>query len=206
MYSYKYVLFFILSLFMLISCEDAALTPREYMTWVQNPENGLKSTRQLNSFQFELQYKPAAYVALLEFRNEQYDNKDFEMMKNSFSNLQYYTFKITTTENNDLMKTNIGNIQAYSQRVQYVSSQMQQDFKLKVGENEYPCTLYLFEPNYGVAPYNNILLGFNVGNASSKIMQDQTLIWKDNVFGVGIIKMTINADDINKANNIRINV
>ena len=55
-----------------------------------------------------------------------------------------------------------------------------------------PCGLFLFERNYALAPYNNMVIGFKNKNKDSDI----NVVFDEQVLGVGTLKFKLHAEDI----------
>src|SRR5690606_10624522 len=111
---------------------------------------------------------------------------------------QYYTLKIESLKGTEMMRTNIASEHEYSQRLQYFSDLVQYDLSLEENNDTLTCQLFHFERNYGVAPYNNIVLGFPKPTQEST----KTLVFNDQILGIGKIKLKIEKENIDNIPNI----
>ncbi len=192
----KYQFFFLIAgIALLFSCNNVdELKIPAYLDWVNDPTNGLKVAKELNDYKFELFYKPVEFVAIKEQRKTDIDTALYHQRITELNGLQYYTLRIETLIGQEMMRTGIGSEQDYSNRLQYFSDLAQYDMRLIDGSDTLSCVLFHFERNYGVAPYNNIVLGFpkTEGNTNSK-----TFIFDEQVLGVGRVNLKIANTDIN---------
>lgn len=177
------------------SCSKSRLVPGEYVNWVKNPENGLVASKKMGAFEFSLLYKPVEYIALMEARGHSVSKEDVNKRKQELDGMQYYTLKIATTKDNEIMKTGITSEYEYYQRLEYFISPAQDDISIVEGKDTLPCQLYHFERNYGVAPYSTIVLGFpKSGETGEK--NDKLFIYNDRVLGTGPVMLAIRQSDI----------
>ena len=177
------------------NCKKDELSPVEYAAWVENESNGLKVKKNISDYEFTLLYKPLDYVVVREMKSEELKKKLLDERKKELEGMQYYTLKIKSNTSNDLMKTGISSEDEYYQRLEYFMSPAQDDISLIDGRDTLPCLLYHFERNYGLAPFNNIVLGF-AKTEDKKEQKDKTLIYDDQVLGTGKIQITIKGNDI----------
>lgn len=184
------------------SCSSDELEIKDYLAYVKNPDNGLKISKDLNEYQFELQYKPVEFIAINEQRTTQIDTALFDQRIKELNGLQYYTLKIQSLTGAEVMRTGISSEQEYGNRLQYFSDLAQYDMRLVDGNDTLTCALFHFERNYGVAPYNNIVLGFSkiAGENNTK-----TFTFNEQALGVGKVKLKVAKQDINNIPKVKLN-
>lgn len=182
----------ILFIALLTSCFQEALSPNDYRSWVENKENGLWVAKELGDFEFSILYKPTEYIALLELNPDSINEQKIEKSRKDLGDMQYFTLKIKAKHGNDLLKTGVENDLQYFDRLNYLSAFMQEDIKLIEGSDTLPCKLFHMERNYGLAPYNNFVLGF----AATKNENDKQVEIHDRVFGVGKVILKVSKEDI----------
>lgn len=195
-----YILFFLCST-MLFSCTQKELSVKDYLAWVNNPENGLKVSKEIKDYKIELFYKPAEYIAINEQKTTEIDTALFYQRIKEIKDFQYYTLKIESLKGTEMMRTNISSEHEYSQRLQYFSDLVQYDLLLEENNDTLTCQLFHFERNYGVAPYNNIVLGFPKPTQENA----KTLVFNDQILGIGKIKLKIEKENIDNIPNIILN-
>jgi len=188
--SFKY--FLIAGFLALIGCGTGSLEPKEYMGWIENIENGLKKTEKIGDYEFSLQYKPIEYVALVESRDVNIEEETLKSKVAELKDFQYYNLKIMALGAAELLSANIVEEDEYYGRLNYFVTYAQEDIQLIEANDTLPCSLYLFERNYGLANHNNIVLGFKSNNKDA----DKTVIFNDQVLGTGPVRFKINKEDL----------
>ncbi|MBL1231533.1 MAG: hypothetical protein COA31_002330 [Flavobacteriales bacterium] len=197
----KYYILIFWSSMMFFSCTQKELNVKDYLAWVNNPENGLKVSKEIKDYKIELFYKPAEYIAINEQKTTEIDTALFFQRIKEIKDFQYYTLKIESLKGTEMMRTNISSEHEYSQRLQYFSDLVQYDLSLEENNDTLSCQLFHFERNYGVAPYNNIVLGFPKPTQESA----KTLVFNDQMLGIGKIKLKIEKENIDNIPNIILN-
>ena len=186
---------------LLPSCSQKEVTVSEYLNWVKNPENGLVVSKEFENYKISLFYKPVEFIAINEQKTTTIDTTVFFSRLKQLNEFQYYTLKIESLTGEDVLSTNISTEQEYFDRLYYFTDVLEYDLMLEENNDTLSCQLCHFERNYGVAPYNNIDLGFT----SSEIQTDKTLVFNDQVLGLGKIKLKIAKKDIDNIPKIKLN-
>jgi hypothetical protein len=177
-------------LMVVTACSPEQLMPGQYIRWVEDPENELVASRELDGFSFELQYKPVPYIILMENSGKYPGATQFWKRAAQLNGMQYYTLRISSDQDKDLLKAGIRNDNEYYSRLEYFTSIMQNDISLVSGTDTLACVLFHYERNYNLSPRSNFLLGFeNPSGVSTS--GERILVFQDQVFGTGIIKLTI---------------
>jgi hypothetical protein len=182
----------ILPLLFTTSCSQGVLSPISYAKWVSDSDNGLNTKKKIGHYEFSLQYKPLDYVVLLE-EGVKVPLDKLESRKKELEGMQYFTFRITSLTEDDMLRTDQQDENEYYQRLEYFVSSAQDDISLIDGGDTLPCAIYHFERNYGLAPFNNIVLGFE---KSGKNAGDKTLVYNDNALGAGPVLLTIKGNAV----------
>lgn len=170
------------------------LSPREYVAWVEDKNNGLKVEKEIEEFTYLLQYKPFEYVALMELKKETVGSLELNKKIEEYDGLQYYTFRISTDSRMELLKKNLNEANDYYGRIQYFSFDMQKDLKLIEGKDTLDCVLFHFERVYGLAPYATFVLGFPLTEGTN----NKTLFYDEQIFGAGKIFLTVQSKNCKK--------
>lgn len=164
---------------------------KEYIKWVEHPDNKLKRSKTIGEYAYKVFYKPSEYIALREAVNaEKLDNPEAILKRTEeIDGVYQFNFDITSAdEKHSVLKHNVNNDAEYGARINYFVSHAQEDFKLVSDTDTIPCTVYHFERTYGITPQNTILLGFEKTKKSSE--HDIQLIFKNRLFNSGDIKFT----------------
>ena len=192
----KYILLLLItSIFCACGGKDL-LKPSEYSQWMQNPENGMKQSKKIQDFEFIAQYKTPEYITVLE---EKSNALKAQLVSNRVgelgSDMAYFNFRIKG--NAYPLQQGTTSEMEFNQRMAYANFGMQQDLELVEGGDTLDCVMYQFVRNYNIAPYIDFVVGFERNN-QEHIEADKTLIFNDNVFGVGKVKLHFSASDLNQ--------
>jgi hypothetical protein len=185
----------------LVSCSKRDLSPLQYVKWVENESNGLKLKKGIGDHEFSIQYKPLEYIALMEKKDERISENEVSKRTNELKGMEYYTFRISSTKNKEILTDNIGSENEYYERLQYCMSPMQDDINLVKGTDTIPCALFHFERTYGMTHYCNFVLGFPTDNEKDKT-EDRKFIYNDRLFGNGPVILGISAKNISNIPNL----
>lgn len=180
MYRYLYILIIFILICILLSCvpENASangkaenvdtkeftnvpVSVNDYLTYVQNPVNGLCISKEIGEITYTLQYKPLEYLVILEKQKDSIGRKELENRMSELKDMQYYTLKIEAKNHQrELLKYKLSSDEQYYERIRYFSFDMQRDLSLKENKDSIPCSLFHFERTYGIVPYASFVLGF----------------------------------------------
>jgi hypothetical protein len=174
-----------------------------YMNWVENERNGLKVQKKIGDMTFSALYKPYEYLAIMELKRNGLTAENLQKKIKEYDGMQYVTYKIAAeNQQQELLKVGISNDKEYYARLEYISFEMQKDFKLIDGKDTLDCLLYHFERVYGLAPYATVVLGFpatkDKQSAEKRFKNDKTIGYTDKLFGTGNVYMTIKEEDLNR--------
>lgn len=167
----------------------------EYVNWVRDEKNGFIKTKVVGDFTFSLQYKPAAYMALIEAGVEGFSIDSIKNLYTLYNEMEYYELKIEHTKwNEELIKYGTNGMSDYQNRVAYYSFHVNNDIVVKCNTDEKPCLIHHWERNYNAAPNTILQFAFERSNdCEEKIVE-----YNDRVFGNGILKFRFKKADINK--------
>jgi len=190
------------------------LNVKEYVTRVEDAENGIKANKTIGNFTYSVLYKPYEYLALLELKKDSLTQQKIKEKTKEYDGYQYFTFRITSEKQTDeLLKVNLKSENEYYARLEYFSFNMQNDIKLIEGTDTLNCVLFHFERIYGLAPYATFILGFPLTETEGRIQDekkemiytDKTILYTDKVFGGGNVYITIKAENLNSVPELVIN-
>lgn len=179
------------------------LSVSDYRAWVEDEENGMVSSKQLNDIIFKCMYKPNAYEALLRLRADSLTVKNFDKTEKDLDHLQFFTLKVATTDNKgELLKYQLQNTDEYYRRIEYCSFHMQNDIKLIDSGDTLNCVLFHFERVFSVAPEATFILGFEDKRTKEQMEKhqygsDKTLCFNDGIFRLGVINLGISKEKLN---------
>lgn len=187
-------LFLLCFLLILLGCEEDVLSPKKYIAWIESRGNGMIVEKEINNYHFSTFFRPVDYQVVKELGQSTISKETLKEKRAEMADLQYFTFRIGLVNGNgDVLKENINEPQEYQSRIEYFSFAMQKDLRLVDGQDTLPCVIYHFERSYGVAPHCNFNLAFEKGGD----IGNKTLIFDDQLLGIGRVKLTIKEEDIN---------
>jgi hypothetical protein len=169
----------------------SSLDVREYVHYVESPDNGLRIEKEAGHLKFISQYKPVEYLAL---QNDPAHNPaNVSKETEELQGFHYFTFRITSKNGTPVLESK-ENTEEHFQKLNYAEFSLQRDFSLVEGNDTLPCEIYHFERSYNLSPFSNFILAFPAKNKTGK--NDLTLVYNDNLFGTGKSQFTIKAKDL----------
>lgn len=182
----------LLTLF-LVSCSPKELTPKDLITWVEEPDNGFVKEKTLDDLVFKVFYKPLNYVIAKENLNKMSDSI-YLKTKENIEGLQYVNLTIYPANGKQINVLNYGNTSDREQqeKIYYYSFTFQEDIYMMQGDEKLPCQLFNFARDHGLSPELNFALAFE----HSKNKGDLKIVINDVVFGNGELNFIIKESDI----------
>ena len=186
----KLLLLLILAVITFSSCKKS-VTPTGFIQWVDNEENGFTQKQQKNGIEVSIQYRPAAYMALVE-NGVNMTKGQFDETEKKYSTSRYYAMRIKKIkgEGDILQSPTEGNPDYYS-KLKYFSEDIRYDIYLVKGTDTIPCALNHLERTYKLSPYTNILFAFDTKEGADKkteASEGVVFVYDDHALGLG--KMT----------------
>jgi hypothetical protein len=174
----------------------SSLQPYEYVSYVDQKDNGLHANKQLDELTFEVTYKPTDYLVVKELRQKEIVPADFETLRQDYKDMHYFLLSIKNTSGEtDVLKYKISTQDAYSERLKYFAFGMERDLKLVEGTDTIPCSMVLYERNYGISGQANFMIAFPVTD-TSVVNNNKTILFDDKIFGMGMLKFNVSKESI----------
>ncbi len=187
----------------LFACSRQTLGPEAYIHWVNKASNGLISTKTIGAFKFSVLFKPAPYVALEQCKDYGFHPDSVKNALSQTKGLEFYTFRVESDKGNELSGINANNQSEYSKRLQYFTSDLQNDIYLISGNDTLKNLLFHYERSYGVSPQNNFILIFKSENTEKT--GSRKLVYEDKILGTGTVNLVIDANNINTIPELKLN-
>lgn len=183
-----------------MGCKEKILQPYEYIKWVENTDNGLRSEKIIKDYYFRLQYKPADYIVLRELGVEKsYKANLFNQRKAELDSFYYFNLDISSADKSQSILSNqLNNNEEYYARLNYFTTFAQQDIKLISNDDTIACALYHFERTYDLSPFNTIVLGFKQPKESNFLKYDLQILFDDQILSIGQINFLIDRKKLKK--------
>lgn len=181
----------------LLACDKKVghLKPIELIQWVENESNGLQIKKELGQLEIRAQYKPNHYIIAKEARKVELASTYVKEQEQELGNQTVYCDLRLINNNGQGSPLTSGGQMNYSNRLEYLTFGMQRDLKLVEGQDTLNCALYQFVRNNELAPYVDVVLGFE-RKKEGVIEDDLLLVLEDNVFGVGTIKLQFDEQNL----------
>jgi hypothetical protein len=159
--------FILLTIYMMVGCTADVLPPDKYISWLNDPKNGLVSVVQGTDFNYNIRYKPYTEIGLTELRGQEMTLERLNSVTAELKGLEYYLLKISgASAQPDVLKVGATTETDYYERLNYLTFNFQSDIAMVVNNDTSMCSLYHLERDYGVAPYLKMLLAFPVGDTA----------------------------------------
>lgn len=166
------------------------MSPAEYIQWKKN-ESKINRVKTVNDIEFHLAFNPKEHMALKEL-GPNASAKEIRKAISSYEELYYFTLRIKAPNNQEeLLKYQLNTRNEYTQRVNYLSFDIQKDVWIVVDNTDtIPCGISHFERAYNVTNFSDILLGFDKVqlNKLNPNWKEITVIYNDKLFNKGIQK------------------
>lgn len=196
----------VVSAMQLKTCSGAreSLPADEYISWVENKENGLLVEKQVGYYKLQLQYKPQEYAVLMDERKATLTAQEMSVKKEAFAELDYFTLRIGAEDGKDITKFNITDEQEYYARLQYFAMEMGNDLQLISGKDTLPCAMFHYERTYGIDPRAAFVLAFPKKKNGTAVT-GKTLLFNDRHLGTGPVMLTITSESLNNVPALTLN-
>jgi hypothetical protein len=193
-------------LLLLASCSKKKVSTEEYLKYINQPENGLITTKKVNGFVLSLKYLPPEYLTAKELAD--LTTKKNQVVKDSLLkyNRQYKTFLLTFSpdeekgNHNDVMLDGVKNYEEFSQKVEQMNFGMGEYIHLKTDKGTYAPVLTNLENTYGLSKARSLTLVFTPQKNAEEFkgLKEWDIVYEDDLFGAGILHFVITQADIEK--------
>lgn len=192
-----------------INYSNMKLSESEYKEWnaEEATRHSFKKEKTIGEVSYSAEYVPQDKMALREFRTKNITEMEWQEALSHYEGLEYFTFKITHhNSNNEILKKDIASQAEYNNRILYCSFDMQKDLKIVTDKNDtVKCTLFHFERHYDATPFCTFQIAFEKDKLyqNNKIVKEWTLIFNDNLFNNGLIKLNFLVDNLKNTPKIK---
>ncbi len=137
--------------------------PAEALTrWVEDPDNGCLQTQVRGELEYALLYKPTDYILAQELQKGQLTQANTAERRQSLEDFACFTLRVKSNKGGEVLVARNGDNELYHLRNLYYSYEFGQDIQLITGQDTVPCALYHFVNHYGISPYVDFMLGFDL--------------------------------------------
>ncbi|AFC23411.1 hypothetical protein [Saprospira grandis] len=188
------------------SCTTKEIDAKDYLDYIDDPDNGLRKTKVVAGLELDLAYRPSDALILLKTNSEEeFLNLDLDKERSAYKDLQYYYLRLRVRDR-EKEGTTLLNWQVYDQaaskrRLQYLSFDMAEDILLIDGGDSLKPSLYQFERSYNMSKYGGFLLAFKTNENSKKA--DKTFVLDSEEFQIAPIKLFFSGEQIKNTPKIK---
>lgn len=170
-----------------LSNTKTELPLEQLVQWVSKEENDLSKIKEISEMSYHLSYMPKECMAYMELKNKAYSEDELQKVLSYYNEMTYFNFRIELKKGQgELLKYELKSPQQYTERISYVSFEMQKDIYLVQGKDTLLPGLYHFERTFDVAPFTTVMLAFD--NKKFNPNDEFTVVYNDRLFNKGFIK------------------
>jgi hypothetical protein len=195
----------VLFVIVLLSCAACKHRMRlaDYVSYINNKENGFKKISQIDGWEFCIQYKPYDYIMLMENKGN-FKGYDLEKRKAELMGTAWFNISIKRADNGiSPLKYGVASIEEYNCRLNYYLNEASKDIKLVYDKRTLQPISYLFENNYNLSPQETIVVGFYLPEGEYYPEKNMRISFVDRVFKNGIINATYSEETLKNAPNLQ---
>lgn len=176
------------------SCKKEPISADEYVSYVRNPDNGLRISHSISGVNYTIQYKPLKYMEIVE---------PSLGIKDTNSSLLCFNLEIEIQNNKktDILKYKIASQDDYLNRINYLSYGLSNELDLTVNGLKASCVLFSYIPSYGMSPKIECMLGFE--RPTQEKIQNLNLQFNDQMFDNGTINFSYDPNALNNLPEIK---
>lgn len=188
----------------LLSCRQGSISePKEYLSYLADPENGLVKEKSVAGMKIKVKYLPEDYLVYNMV-------KEVPNLKDSYRDSIAGTYKHSLTfminigpdENEEFDVTRVGveNYQEFAERIEEMSFNAQNWISVNVDNREYHPVIARLENINALEKSRNFIVVFNSTKGSSNDLakNDICLSYDDELFNTGMSKFIFKAEDLKK--------
>ena len=155
----RFYLLIIATLLTFFSCSDQ-LKPVEYMTWIEDQDNGLKISQSTSDASYILQYEPPAYKALKSLGPSKATRSRLKGEQEKYQEMHHFLLKIKPKKES----------RRDSDVPKYLAYSLKDELEFIRGKDTLRRTvMYHLESSSGVRPYYRILLAYPRNSANENL-------------------------------------
>ena len=169
---------------------DASKTPGEIVQRMESKDNGFVRNITAGQMQYSIQLAPPEYMASKDVDASSENNTELLSRTKELEGYLFFIVKIQRKQST----------QSDNEReAMYFTSQAQQDIQLQYGGSSLLPTVYNYENNYGLTPYNTLVIGFETG---TEPLGDVKLVFNDQFNRNPRIQASFSASQLNEVSSL----
>ena len=179
------------ALLLLDGCVSDTIDRNEFRRWFYNTDNGLIKIRNVNNLTYTVQYRPIELMVLNEIKGIDISQSFLDSLKDTYGSAEYFMLQIGPSNqegvmNEDLLKSDSRDYEAYAAKVKSLAFHMQDKVTLIIDSDTLQPSLFHFEQGFELSAKQRVLFAFQpTSDFNHGKMQ---FVLNDNLFGAGIMK------------------
>jgi len=138
----------------LTSCKNE-LSPKDFIQFVNNPENGLVKTWEQGGVLLSCQFTPATYIVLKQHQPEDIATTDITSEVKTSEEMTQFKIKFSKKNSSNFLKTNQTTEEEFNLKTMYLSYDIRQDFKIVVDKDTSYCAMHHMKQFYFLSQFMN---------------------------------------------------
>lgn len=182
------------------SCDRTDSSIKRHMRFIQNPENGLVQKAMTKNYKYILRYLPKEYMALKEL-GAHFDKEKYNEYLKNYEAHHYFSLQIQPVQTGKSLAKVIeqgSGVENYPAVIQAIHFELQQDFKLIIGQDTLPCVLYHAEPPNLDYTGIQILTVFAMDENFEDVTKDLKFQFQDHHLTQKTLSFLFKANDLKK--------
>ena len=167
------------------ACQPSQLGSKEYLAWVENPDNGFHNRREMGEYVLGAQLMPTPYQAV-QLHKASLDKQSLEEMKTELAESLDIRLTLAPLDQHvSFLKYQLESTTEYQARVNYLSFEMDDYvYLIQEGDTIRP-NIYHFERAFDLRPEAHVFLSFP---RPKNLDGDVLLVLEDQYFGMGPVR------------------
>lgn len=176
-----------IGLIVVMGCKPESLRAPDYIRYMEQENHDCRIRQEIGKYEYTIQLAPASYIVAKEVPPSDSASAVSARRLSELNGMTYFIIRMGQTEESrreqggDRLAEQQMNVNSM---VGYYDQEAARDIRLLLnGNQEIAPSAYVFENNYELSPYNNIVVGFETG----EIVQDLKLQFNDRYTKTGMI-------------------
>lgn len=177
----------VISIMLFTSCGQRRVDVSDYLSFLNDENNGLGQKHQLDGVEYSLKFIPLDYAILLDIGADKLDESKLKQLRNEQTGVVTFQFLIKPLSGEyDALERNANQVDNSDARISYLIGHINEDFQLIGNNGTFPCSLHHYERLYNKSAGHKVMLCFEVENYEKLIDGDEIkVVFNDRALGTG---------------------
>ncbi len=190
----------LLLLFVTFACSNDPKDLKSFYKWINDPDNGLVKSRDIEGIKISVKYLPAEFLALKE-SSEGNLKGSYDSLYTLYKQNHTFLLSVSYTDDknvNDPMYKDLRDYPDYKVRAQAMNFDMNEYVSIKTSSNEYRPVLTSMENTYSLKGQRNIYLVFTDESLKKELQSEKELdfVFEDVFFQTGVNHFVFQQSDL----------